>query len=80
MRAFAQDGVGIFPAPEVITDEAARQHGVEVIGRTEEVIARFYAVSAERRLSHPAVVAINEAAQLSSYQMLLLSERPDGSG
>jgi len=80
MRAFAQDGIGIFPAPEVITDEAARQHGVEVIGRTEEVVARFYAVSAERRLSHPAVVAINEAAQLTSYQMTLSSERINEAG
>lgn len=78
MRSFAQGGVGIFPAPEVITREAASQHGVEVIGRTEEVVTRFYAISVQRKLTHPAILAISEAAKHSSFNMLLSSEIGDG--
>jgi LysR family transcriptional regulator, transcriptional activator of nhaA len=39
-----------------------RQYGVQVVGRLEEVRERFYAISVERKLKHPAVVAISEAA------------------
>ena len=40
-----------------------RQYAVQVIGRIEQVRERFYAISVERRLKHPAVVAISEAAK-----------------
>jgi LysR family transcriptional activator of nhaA len=63
MKAFAEEGLGIFPGPEVIADEVARQHGVEMIGATDEMSCRYYAISAQRKLSHPAVVAISESAQ-----------------
>ena len=63
MKAFGQSGIGIFIAPSVIADEVRRQYGVEVIGRTDDVTERFYAISVERRLTHPAVVAVTEAAR-----------------
>jgi LysR family transcriptional activator of nhaA len=63
MHAFGQAGIGIFIAPSVIADEVQREHGVTVIGRTDEVTEQFYAISMERRLTHPAVVAINDTAQ-----------------
>ena len=63
MQAFGQAGTGIFIAPSVIADEVQREHGVIVIGQTDEVTEQFYAISMERRLTHPAVVAINDAAQ-----------------
>jgi LysR family transcriptional activator of nhaA len=47
----------------VISDEVQREYGVTVIGRTDEVTEQFYAISMERKLTHPAVVAINDAAQ-----------------
>ncbi|MEK6708225.1 MAG: transcriptional activator NhaR [Pseudomonadota bacterium] len=62
MHAFGQAGIGIFIAPSVIADEVQREHGVTVIGRTDEVTEQFYAISMERRLTHPAVVAINDTA------------------
>jgi len=67
LDVFGGDGTGIFPAPSVLENELASQHGVTVIGRAEEVRERFYAVSAERRLKHPAVVAISEAARLDLF-------------
>ncbi|MEZ0237830.1 MAG: transcriptional activator NhaR [Methylophilaceae bacterium] len=63
MAAFGQAGAGIFSAPSAIADRISDQYGVEVIGATEEITESFYAISVERRLSHPAVVAISEAAR-----------------
>jgi len=63
MKAFGSAGTGIFPAPAVIAQEVVRQYGVVDLGGTEAVQERFYAISVERRLRHPAVVAISEAAR-----------------
>jgi len=63
MKAFGQHGTGIFAAPIVIADEIRKSHGVHLVGRTEEVREHFYAITVERRISHPAVAAIAEAAR-----------------
>ncbi len=60
---FGQAGLGIFAAPSLIEPEIRRQFRVQQIGRTEDVRERFYAISAERKLKHPAVVAISESAR-----------------
>jgi LysR family transcriptional activator of nhaA len=63
MKAFGRAGVGVFIAPTVIAEEVQEQYGVVAIGQTDEVRDRFYAISVERRISHPAVVAVTEAAR-----------------
>jgi LysR family transcriptional activator of nhaA len=63
LKAFGADGIGVFAAPSVVEAEVMAQYGVETIGRSDEVKERFYAISAERRLKHPAVVAISDAAR-----------------
>jgi LysR family transcriptional activator of nhaA len=63
LKEFGAHGLGIFPAPTVIEKEITGQYAVQVVGRTDEVRERYYALSAERRLKHPAVVAILEAAR-----------------
>lgn len=63
LGVFGQQAVGLFPAPAVIQDEIRRQHGVEHIGTLHTVRQRFYAISGERRLTHPAVRALAEAAR-----------------
>lgn len=63
MKAFGQAGVGIFAAPTAIAGQVMRQHEVVTIGATEEVIEQFYAISVERKLTHPAVLAISRAAR-----------------
>ena len=50
-------------APTVLEAETCLQFGVAVIGRTEELVEEFFAVSVERRITHPCVVAITEAAR-----------------
>lgn len=63
MKAFGQAGVGIFPAPTAIAEQVMRQYDVVDIGSTSEVVEQFYAISVERKLTHPAVVAISRAAR-----------------
>ena len=63
LTEFGGDGMGIFAAPSVIEDEIVAQYGVEILGRTNEVRERFYAISVERKLKNPAVVAITAAAR-----------------
>ena len=63
MKVFGQ-GTGVaFPAPAVIADDVRRLYGVREIGRTSAVRERYYAISAERRLKHPGVLAITSAAR-----------------
>lgn len=71
LKTFGQAGVGIFAAPTVTEKEVRQQHRVSVLGRTESVIERFYAISVERRLKHPAVVAIAEAARAQLFRQPL---------
>lgn len=63
MTAFGREGRGVFMAPTVLEAETVLQFGVEVIGRTEELVEEFFAVSVERRITHPCVVAITDAAR-----------------
>lgn len=63
LKVFGQGGLGLFPAPTVLELDIARQYRVVVAGRLPDVRERFYAISVERRLRHPAVVAISQAAR-----------------
>jgi LysR family transcriptional regulator, transcriptional activator of nhaA len=63
LKAFGADGVGVFVASSVVEREVMAQYDVQCIGRTEDVLERFYAISVERRLKHPAVLAISDAAR-----------------
>lgn len=63
MKAFGQGGAGIFPAPDIIAKEIMSQLGVERISSVDELSVRYYAISAERKLTHPAVLAISQAAK-----------------
>ncbi len=63
MKVFGQHGVGIFPAPSVVADDVRESHGVTVLGESDELREHFYAITIERRIMHPAVAAIAEAAR-----------------
>jgi len=66
LRAFAEQGFGAFAAPSIL-EAQLRGYGFKRIGKTDEIRARFYAITMERKLQHPAVVAICEAAQLKLF-------------
>jgi LysR family transcriptional activator of nhaA len=63
MTAFGREGRGVFMGPAVLESETVAQFDVEVIGRSNELVEEFYAVSVERRITHPCVVAITDAAR-----------------
>jgi LysR family transcriptional activator of nhaA len=63
MKAFGREGLGAFPAPAVLADEIARQFDVQVLGSAAELVEEFYAISVERRITHPAVAEITAAAR-----------------
>lgn len=63
LKTFGQEGEGIFAAPAAVEHEVCRQYRVQVIGRVKEVHERFYAISVERKLKHPAVLAISASAR-----------------
>jgi LysR family transcriptional activator of nhaA len=62
MKAFGQGGAGLFVAPTAIADYVCRQYGVRPLGRIEAVVEQLYAITTERRLRHPAMLAVSEAA------------------
>ncbi len=68
MTAFGREGRGVFMSPGVLEAETVAHYGVEVIDRSEELLEEFYAVSVERRITHPAVVAITRAARGRLFQ------------
>lgn len=63
IKVLGQGGIGLFAAPSVIHRQISRQYNVVRVGRVPSVRERFYAISAERRLKHPAVIAITESAR-----------------
>lgn len=68
LKVFGQAGVGLFPGPSVVEQETCRQYNVQPVGRLDAVRQRFYAISVERKLKHPAVKAITQAAQSTLFQ------------
>lgn len=62
-ECFAHGGVGIFVTPTILESRIRRQFAVGVVGRVESIREKYFAISTERKLKHPGVVAISEAAR-----------------
>jgi LysR family transcriptional activator of nhaA len=67
LKAFGEAGAGLFAAPSVIEDEICRMYKTAVIGRTDKISERFYAISPERRLKHESVVLITDKARTDLF-------------
>jgi LysR family transcriptional activator of nhaA len=63
LKAFGRTGMGAFSAPTAVERDIREQYGVSVIGRTDRVVERIYAITVERRLRHPAAIAISQQAR-----------------
>ena len=63
LLAFAADGMGAMFVPTVIATQVCRRYDVSVIGEIDEVQERFYAITAQRRLVHPGIIAMRTAAR-----------------
>ena len=71
MKYFGQSGHGVFSTSSIIERHVTSQYGVAVIGRTEAIKERFYAISPERKVKHPGVKLLAEAAQVLFNQASL---------
>jgi LysR family transcriptional activator of nhaA len=67
LKTFAQGGAGVFAAPAAIAEELTRQFRLQRVGQAPDLRARFYLLSMERRIRHPAVVAISERARADLF-------------
>jgi LysR family transcriptional regulator, transcriptional activator of nhaA len=67
LKTFGEWVQAVFVAPTAVEAEVLRSHRVSVVGRTSEVRERYYAISVERRLKHPAVAAITDAARTEVF-------------
>jgi LysR family transcriptional regulator, transcriptional activator of nhaA len=63
LKVFGENGAGIFAVRTAVERETIRKYNVRLLGRITSIRERFYAISLERKLKHPAVVAITEAAR-----------------
>lgn len=63
MKAFGGEGRGVFMAPTVLETETQAQYGVRAIGRSADLVQEYYAVSVERRITHPCVAAVTHEAR-----------------
>lgn len=75
-QEFGRQGVGYLLGPEVLTDEIESRLQVERVGTIDEVEEQFYAISIERRITHPCVLAITHAARGELFQPPARAPRP----
>lgn len=68
MNAFGREGRGIFTSPTILDPETTAQFGVEVIGSSKELVEEFFAISEERRITHPCVAAITKSAKTDLFR------------
>lgn len=67
MKAFGEAGAGIFPTPTASVPDVMAHYKVVSLGETEELRERFFLISAERRLTHPAARAVSEHARAGLF-------------
>lgn len=63
LRVFGHAGAGVFPVPSTLERQLQKHDNVRRIGVAKGVMGHFYAISAERKIGHPGVIAICEAAR-----------------
>lgn len=66
-KEFGRRGMGLFVGPTVLERDIEKQYGVRALGATTEVVEEFFAISVERRITHPCVTAITEAARKALF-------------
>jgi LysR family transcriptional activator of nhaA len=67
LQMFGQGAVGLFPGPTAVEDDIVKRYQVKPIGRVEAVTERVYAISVERRITHPIVKELTSAARRTLF-------------
>lgn len=63
LQTLGEHGLGLFAAPAVMRKEICRRYQVAWVGELDKVREKFYAISVERRITHPAVKLIADQAK-----------------
>lgn len=63
MKAFGEGGAGVFVAATASLPDIMAHYKVEQVGSTEEIRERYFLISPERHLTHPAARAVSEHAR-----------------
>ena len=63
VNILAVHGLGFIAVPTIVAKETIARFELRTIGHTEECQQQFYAISAQRKLNHPAVMAITSKAK-----------------
>ncbi len=63
LKVFGQAGRGAFALPSVVVSDVTGRYGVEAVGECGKIRVRFYAITGERKITHPAVAAVRDAAR-----------------
>lgn len=69
LKVFGQAGEGIFPVPTAIENLVKKQYGVRLVGRIPEVLDKFYAISAEKRVHHDATLLVVKQARNKLFEL-----------
>lgn len=69
LKVFGSAGRGIFAVPSVVEEEVQERYNVRLVARVESVRETFYAISTERRLKHPAIIAMLDAARKKLFSL-----------
>lgn len=69
LKTFGQAGHGLFPIPSAVDRQVRDQYRVKLVGRISDIRESYYAISVERRLKHPAVVAISTSAREKLFRV-----------
>lgn len=67
IKSFGEAGAGVFTAPSAIVADVIAHYQVVPLGETDEIRERFFLISAERRLTHPAAKAVSENARAGLF-------------
>jgi len=68
LKAFGQGGAGLVPVARAVESDVRTHYRLQLVGHADEVRERFYAISVERRIKHPAVLAITAQARDVIFQ------------
>lgn len=77
-KEFGRRGMGIFVGPTVLARDIEKQYGVRTLGAAPEVVEEFFAISVERRITHPCVTAITATARNELFAPPRRRARRDG--
>jgi LysR family transcriptional regulator, transcriptional activator of nhaA len=67
LKVFGQAGAGLFAVPSAIENEVRKRYNAKVVGRVDSIVEHFYAITVQRKLKHPAVLAIAETARTQIF-------------